>query len=104
MRVIAGVGPCRCATEEPARRIGWPGRAEVGSDTRVDRIVAIAGAGADTVLFQTTGHLKLQRANFRLKLKSMLDMFQQVLEFDQDEDEKSSSVSYLVRPKDTNAG
>jgi len=48
--------------------------------------------------------MKLQRTNFRLKLKSMLDMFQQVLEFDQDEDEKSSSVSYLVRPKDTNAG
>ena len=48
--------------------------------------------------------LKLQRANFRLKLKSMLDMFQQVLDFDQDEDEKSSSVSYLVRPQDTNAG
>ena len=48
--------------------------------------------------------LKLQRTNFRLKLKSMLDMFQQVLDFDQDEDEKASSVSYLVRPQDTNAG
>ena len=48
--------------------------------------------------------MKLQRANFRLKLKSMLDMFQQVLDFDQDEEEKSSSVSYLVRPQDTNAG
>ena len=48
--------------------------------------------------------LKIQRANFRLKLKSMLDMFQQVLDFDQDEEEKSSSVSYLVRPQDTNAG
>jgi len=48
--------------------------------------------------------MKLQRANFRLKLKSMLDMFQQVLDFDQDEEEKSSSVSYLVRPQETNAG
>jgi cell division initiation protein len=48
--------------------------------------------------------MKLQRANFRLKLKSMLDMFQQVLDFDQEEEEKSSSVSYLVRPQDTNAG
>jgi len=48
--------------------------------------------------------LKLQRVNFRLKLKSMLDMFQQVLDFDQEEEEKSSSVSYLVRPQDTNAG
>jgi hypothetical protein len=34
----------------------------------------------------------------------MLDMFQQVLDFDRDEEEKSSSVSYLVRPQDTNAG
>ena len=46
--------------------------------------------------------LKLQRVNFRLKLKSMLDMFQQVLDFDQEEEEKSPSVSYLVRP-DTNS-
>lgn len=48
--------------------------------------------------------LKLQRANFRLKLKSMLEMFQTVLDFDEEEDEKTSSVSYLVRPQDTNAG
>lgn len=48
--------------------------------------------------------LKLQRANFRLKLKSMLDMFQQVLDFDQEEEEKTSSVSYLVRPSDANSG
>ena len=48
--------------------------------------------------------LKLQRANFRLKLRSMLEMFQTVLDFDEEEDEKTSSVSYLVRPKDTNAG
>jgi len=47
--------------------------------------------------------LKLQRANFRLKLKSMLDMFQQVLDFDREEEENASSVSYLVRPQD-NAG
>lgn len=48
--------------------------------------------------------LKLQRANFRLKLRSMLEMFQTVLDFDEEEDEKTSSVSYLVRPQDTNAG
>ncbi len=48
--------------------------------------------------------LKLQRANFRLKLKSMLEMFQTVLDFDEEEDEKTSSVSYLVRPQDTNTG
>jgi cell division initiation protein len=48
--------------------------------------------------------MKLQRMNFRLKLKSMLDMFERVLDFDQEEEEKGSTVSYLVRPKDTNAG
>ncbi|MGH9442257.1 MAG: DivIVA domain-containing protein [Thermoanaerobaculia bacterium] len=48
--------------------------------------------------------LKLQRANFRLKLRSMIEMFQTVLDFDEEEDEKISSVSYLVRPQDTNAG
>ncbi len=48
--------------------------------------------------------MKLQRANYRLKLRSMLEMFQTVLDFDEEEDEKTSSVSYLVRPQDTNAG
>jgi cell division initiation protein len=50
--------------------------------------------------------MKLQRANFRLKLRSMLEMFQTVLDFDEEEDEKTSSVSYLVRSqdKDSNAG
>jgi cell division initiation protein len=49
--------------------------------------------------------LKLQRTNFRLKLQTMLEMFQSVLEFDKEEDEKSAPVSYLARPRDTgNAG
>lgn len=52
---------------------------------------------------KATRDLKLQRANFRLKLKSMLDMFQQVLDFDREKEEKSPSVSYLVRPGETNS-
>ncbi len=32
--------------------------------------------------------LKVQRANFRLQLQKMIELFQQVLEFDRDEDEK----------------
>jgi|SRR5450830_828111 cell division initiation protein len=48
--------------------------------------------------------MKLQRANFRMKLRGMLEMFQTVLDFDEEEDDKTSSVSYLVRPQDTNAG
>jgi len=48
--------------------------------------------------------MKLQLANYRLKLKSMLERFQTVLDFDEEEDEKTSSISYLVRPQDTNAG
>jgi cell division initiation protein len=54
---------------------------------------------------RATRELKLQRTNFRLKLQSMLEMFQSVLEFDKEEDEKSPPVSYLARPKDNpNAG
>lgn len=54
---------------------------------------------------RATRDLKLQRTNFRLKLQSMLEMFQSVLDFDKEEDEKSAPVSYLTRPKDNpNAG
>jgi cell division initiation protein len=49
--------------------------------------------------------MKLQRANLRLKLKSMLEMFQAVLDIDREEDDSTGTVSYLVRPGDgTNAG
>lgn len=41
--------------------------------------------------------LKIQRANFRLQLQKMLELFQQVLEFDRDEDEKDRPLSYLRR-------
>jgi cell division initiation protein len=48
--------------------------------------------------------LKIQRANFRLQLEKMLELFQQVLEFDKQEDETQADVSYLTRKKDESAG
>src|SRR5215475_2149026 len=41
--------------------------------------------------------LKLQRTNFRLQLQKMIELFQQVLEFDRDEDDKERPLSYLTR-------
>ena len=41
--------------------------------------------------------LKLHRANFRLQLQKMIELFQQVLDFDREEDEKDRPLSYLTR-------
>jgi cell division initiation protein len=41
--------------------------------------------------------LKIQRANFRLQLQKMLELFQTVLEFDREEDDKERPISYLTR-------
>jgi len=41
--------------------------------------------------------LKIQRANFRLQLQKMIELFQQVLDFDHDEDEKDRPLSYMTR-------
>ena len=41
--------------------------------------------------------LKIQRANFRLQLQKMIELFQQVLDFDRDEDEKDRPLSYMTR-------
>ncbi len=41
--------------------------------------------------------LKVQRANFRLQLQKMIELFQQVLDFDRDEDEKDRPMSYMTR-------
>lgn len=42
--------------------------------------------------------LRVERKNFHLKLQGMLDMFQQVLNFDKEEEDLDSSVS-VMRPK-----
>ena len=44
--------------------------------------------------------LKIQRANFRLQLQKMIELFQQVLDFDRDEDEKDRPLSYMTRKAD----
>lgn len=41
--------------------------------------------------------LKLQRTNFRLQLQKMIELFQQVLVFDREEDDKDRPLSYLTR-------
>src|SRR5438477_7487356 len=41
--------------------------------------------------------LKIHRANFRLQLQKMIELFQQVLEFDREEDDKERPISYLTR-------
>lgn len=42
--------------------------------------------------------LRMERRNFQLKLQSTIDLFQQVLNFDKEEDEMDSSLS-IHRPK-----
>ena len=44
--------------------------------------------------------LKMQRTNFRLQLGKMIELFQQVLEFDREEDDKERPLSYLTRKAD----
>jgi len=45
--------------------------------------------------------LKIQRANFRLQLQKMLELFAHVLDFDREEDEKERPISYLTRRAET---
>ena len=44
--------------------------------------------------------LKIQRANFRLQLQKSVELFQQVLDFDREEDEKDRPLSYMTRRAD----
>jgi len=41
--------------------------------------------------------LKVQRVNFRLQLQKMIELFQQVLDFDRDEDDRDRPLSYMTR-------
>jgi cell division initiation protein len=43
--------------------------------------------------------LKIQRANFRLQLNKMIELFSHVLEFDRDDSEKDRPLSYMTRNK-----
>ena len=44
--------------------------------------------------------LKIQRVNIRLQLQKMIELFQTVLDFDRDEDQKDRPISYLTRKAD----
>ena len=47
--------------------------------------------------------LKIQRANFRLQLQKMLELFQTVLDFDREEDEKDKPMAYITRKGDSSS-
>ena len=48
--------------------------------------------------------LKIQRANFRLQLQKMIELFQQVLDFDREEADRDRPVSYLTRKPEKEEG
>ena len=48
--------------------------------------------------------LKIQRANFRLQLQKSIELFQQVLEFDREEDEKDRPLGYMTRRGESSSG
>jgi cell division initiation protein len=47
--------------------------------------------------------LKIQRKNLRLQLQKSLELFQQVLDFDREEDEKDKPLSYMTRKADSSS-
>jgi cell division initiation protein len=78
------------------------------AEREADRIVSEANRHADRLVQHALEksaekekrirELRVERKNFHLKLQGMLDMFQQVLNFDKEEEDLDSSVSVL-RPK-----
>ncbi|HEY7113931.1 MAG TPA: DivIVA domain-containing protein [Thermoanaerobaculia bacterium] len=48
--------------------------------------------------------LKIQRVNFRLQLQKMVELFQQVLDFDREEGDRDRPVSYLTRKPEKEEG
>jgi cell division initiation protein len=46
---------------------------------------------------KTIHDLKLQRANFRLEIQKMLELFQQAIEMDRQQDEQDRPLAYLKR-------
>ena len=79
-----------------------------GAEKDADRVVAEAESRAERLLHQTMDRaaevetkireLRMERKNFHVKLQGMIDLFQQVLNFDREEDDMENSVS-LHRPK-----
>lgn len=75
------------------------------TEKEAERIVAEAERQADRLMQQgmervaetqkKIRELRMERKNFHLKLQGMIDLFQQVLNFDKEEDELEGSVSVL---------
>lgn len=80
----------------------------VDTEKEAERILVEANRHADRLVQQALEkaaekekrirELRVERKNFQLKLQGMLDMFQQVLNFDREEEDLDASVSVL-RPK-----
>jgi cell division initiation protein len=78
------------------------------TEKEAERILVEANRHADRLVQQALEkaaekekrirELRVERKNFQLKLQGMLDMFQQVLNFDKEEEDLDSSVS-VMRPK-----
>ena len=78
------------------------------SEREADRILAEANRQGERLVQQSLEkaaekekrirELRVERKNFHLKLQGMLDMFQQVLNFDKEEEDLDASVS-VMRPK-----
>jgi len=78
------------------------------SEREADRILAEANRQAERLVQQALEkaadkekrirELRVERKNLQLKLQGTLDMFQQVLNFDREEEDLDSSVS-VMRPK-----
>lgn len=78
------------------------------SEREADRILAEANRQGERLVQQALEkaaekekrirELRVERKNFHLKLQGMLDMFQQVLNFDKEEEDLDASVS-VMRPK-----
>jgi cell division initiation protein len=75
------------------------------SEKDAERVVADAGRQADRLMQQALGQageverkirdLRLERKNFHLKLQGMIDLFQQILNFDKEDDDLEASLSVL---------
>lgn len=78
------------------------------TEQEAERVLSTAEAKAEALMQQTMERvsetekkireLRVERKNFHLKLQGMIDLFQQVLNFDKEEDELDNSVA-LHRPK-----
>lgn len=81
---------------------------KAASEKQAERLVVDAERQADRLMQQALERiadtekkireLRIERKNFHLKLQGMLDLFQQVLNFDKEEEDMEGSIS-MLRPK-----